>query len=251
MASEVFNTTTTTHGPLPVKTYCRSADWTDVAKFILANYITHAFTVITRPGERTKDRIGFVLWSLFMPFAGVSRAIAVICMCARTSGNDLAMAHRAGALYTLVKVTLPSSKLGDGGSEDVQCKEEPEYIIPTVQRPMLKRYLLSPTPGSVLPMILMGCSLTRYYHQWGVQVHGKHPKFPAKGEKVIYYPARVTQRHAVTALPYPTNTESNETQHQSSPKDTGNVSVTAVEDMDIIRLEYSQSWSGWMIAYAC
>jgi hypothetical protein len=94
----------------------------------------------------------------------------------------------------------------------------------------------------------MACSLTSYYHQWGVQVHGKHPKFPDKDKKVIYFPARVTQRHVVTALPYPTNTESNETQFQSLTKDTGNISVT---DMDIIRLECSQSWSGWMIAYAC
>ncbi|KAF8242194.1 hypothetical protein K440DRAFT_639404 [Wilcoxina mikolae CBS 423.85] len=183
MESQTFHTNTTLHGNFPVTTYCRPADWTDVAKFFLANYFTHAFTVITRPGELIQDRIGFVIWSLFMPFAGVSRAIAVICMCARAAGDDLAMAHRAGALYTLVKVTRKK----DGEVES----EEPSTVIPGVHKMMLKRYLP--------PLIL-----ARYYHQWGVQVHGRHPKFPAKDASELYFPARVTQRHVVTALPYPT-----------------------------------------------
>ena len=40
-----------------------------------------------------------------MPFAGVGRAIVVIARCAIWSKDDLSMAHKAGALYTLVKVT--------------------------------------------------------------------------------------------------------------------------------------------------
>lgn len=40
-----------------------------------------------------------------MPFIGVGRAVGVIARCALWSKDDLHKAHKAGALYTLVKLT--------------------------------------------------------------------------------------------------------------------------------------------------
>jgi hypothetical protein len=84
-------------------TFCRPADWTDVAKFFLANFVTHAFTVITAPGARRRDTLLFTIWTLFIPFIGATRAAVVIARYARGEEDDLAVAHKAGALYTLLK----------------------------------------------------------------------------------------------------------------------------------------------------
>ena len=49
-----------------------------------------------------------------MPFAGVSRALGVIAPCAIWSKDGLSTAHKAGALYTLVKVTRVNGELRYG-----------------------------------------------------------------------------------------------------------------------------------------
>ena len=102
---------------------CRPAHWTDVAKFFLANYLTHAFTVVATPGALDTDTFFFMLWALFMPFAGVSRAFGVIALCAYWSKDDLHKAHKAGALYTLVKVTRDT---------DGEIRAEPKHIYKTL-----------------------------------------------------------------------------------------------------------------------
>lgn len=86
------------------QTYCRPADWTDVAKLILANYITHAFTVILALGARRRDTLFFTLWTLFVPFIGAARAVGVIARYRRGEKDDFTIAHKARALYALVKV---------------------------------------------------------------------------------------------------------------------------------------------------
>ena len=106
-------------------TYCGPADWTDVAKFFLANYLTHAFTVITTPGANFRESLAFTLWALAMPFAGIGRAFSVIARFARGEQSDLLMARRAYALYTVVKFTFVGAEGGAGG--DWRC--EPEGIV--------------------------------------------------------------------------------------------------------------------------
>jgi len=89
---------------------CRPADWTDVAKFFLANFITHVFTVISAPVAQRRDTILFTIWALFIPFIGATRAAVVIVRYAYGEKDDLAIAHKAGALYTLLKVTRVSNE---------------------------------------------------------------------------------------------------------------------------------------------
>ena len=112
---------------------CRTADWTDVAKFFLANYLTHAFTVIATPGARKRDTAYFMVLALLMPFVGVSRAFQVIARCALWSEDDLHRAHRAGALYTLVKFTKESNG---------EIKSDPERLLQenSVDANLIHRY---------------------------------------------------------------------------------------------------------------
>jgi len=105
--------------------FCQPAGWIDVLKFFLANYFSHVFTVIARPGDRTRDKACFMLWSLFMPFAGVGRAVTVIARYPRGAKDDLWMAHRAGALFTLVKMVRDP----DADDAGKVWKDEPSDII--------------------------------------------------------------------------------------------------------------------------
>ena len=105
MAPTIGNPTRPSRCQVKGDVCCRSADWTDVAKFFIANYLTHAFTVVATPGARKRSTICFMVLALFTPFVGVCRALIVIARCALWSKGDLRKAHKAGALYTLIKVT--------------------------------------------------------------------------------------------------------------------------------------------------
>jgi len=60
------------------QTVCRSADIIDVAKFLIFNYLIHAFTVISSPGETILSSFVAALRALFVPGVGLERAGAVI-----------------------------------------------------------------------------------------------------------------------------------------------------------------------------
>ncbi|KAF8248685.1 hypothetical protein K440DRAFT_660728 [Wilcoxina mikolae CBS 423.85] len=171
MTNSISNST----GAMSGNTYCRSADWMDVVKFFVANYLTHAFTVITHPGDLNRDSVVFMIWSLFTPFAGVARAVMVIAQYARGAKDDLSMAHRAGALYTLVKV----ERQFDG-----TWNEEPFGISQSLQSNVYSH-------------------LAKRFYRWRVRVHGVHPLFPTEEDDVIYFPTQVLQRHTVRPLAFP------------------------------------------------
>src|SRR6187549_2753147 len=50
---------------------CRPARWTDVIVFYLANYVTHAATVISRPGERPGLVVLGILTAILFPGGGI------------------------------------------------------------------------------------------------------------------------------------------------------------------------------------
>ncbi|KAI5795196.1 hypothetical protein EDC01DRAFT_76539 [Geopyxis carbonaria] len=60
------------------KTICRNASFSDVGKFLVFNYLIHAFTVISKPGETTSRSIGIGLLALLVPGVGLKRAAEVI-----------------------------------------------------------------------------------------------------------------------------------------------------------------------------
>ncbi len=82
---------------------CSPASWTDVLVFFLGNYIAHAATVVTLPGQSTAGVIVDIVLALLFPGAGVFRALRVIFTRAKLAPTDLQMAARAGALVVVAE----------------------------------------------------------------------------------------------------------------------------------------------------
>ncbi|KAF2199505.1 hypothetical protein GQ43DRAFT_420114, partial [Delitschia confertaspora ATCC 74209] len=85
---------------------CTPAKWTDIASFYLLNYISHAATVLTKPGETTPDFAVTVVGSLLFPFIGLYRGISAVMSGAIFSKCDLSAAARSGALCMLVRTPV-------------------------------------------------------------------------------------------------------------------------------------------------
>jgi hypothetical protein len=82
---------------------CRSAKWPDVLAFFLLNYIAHAATLKTLPGESTPVTILNMLAALFFPASGVFRGFDTLLGRAKFAKTDLEVAARAGALCTVIQ----------------------------------------------------------------------------------------------------------------------------------------------------
>ncbi|KAF8248694.1 hypothetical protein K440DRAFT_642111 [Wilcoxina mikolae CBS 423.85] len=179
-------------------TYCRPATWIDVAKFFAANYFSHAFTINSRPGGLSSDNVCFVLWSLFMPYAGVGRAVRFISIRARGAKDDLAMAHRAGALYTLLKI----QRTRNGGGETWQA-------YPTSVRHTVKDKMYPNSPTDVPPMKRSGnYSVVKAVVAICQALYGSWELYSARGKQLETYGYAA---FSLTVVPYVTmDTEYNE-----------------------------------------
>ncbi|KAJ4303334.1 hypothetical protein N0V90_002227 [Kalmusia sp. IMI 367209] len=98
--------------PLPLGTsnhgtpglLCTPTKWTDVILFYLFNYVAHAATVLTKPGERSDDFLASIIGSLLFPALGLYRGIEAILSGAVFVRNDaLRKAARSGALCVVVR----------------------------------------------------------------------------------------------------------------------------------------------------
>ncbi|KAF6818871.1 nacht domain protein [Colletotrichum musicola] len=83
---------------------CKPASWTDVLVFFLGNYVAHAATVITSPGQTTLQTVTLTLSAVLFPNAGIRNGLrAIINRSQLESFSSLQKAARAGALLTVVK----------------------------------------------------------------------------------------------------------------------------------------------------
>jgi hypothetical protein len=82
---------------------CRPSRWSDVLIFFLGNYVLHAATARTLPGESLVSQAIATILALLLPSSGVLRGIKAIVSGAKFSRNDLVTAARAGALCTVVR----------------------------------------------------------------------------------------------------------------------------------------------------
>ncbi|KAK3326180.1 putative pogo transposable element [Apodospora peruviana] len=101
---------------------CRPATWTDIIVFYLGNYVAHAATVTSRPGQNTLSTIFTIIVALLFPGGGVRKGVAAIFSLAKFGATDLQVAARAGALCAVVKAPA-------GG-------DEPQMLDQNVERPI-------------------------------------------------------------------------------------------------------------------
>lgn len=104
---------------------CTPTKWTDIALFYLFNYVAHAATVLTRPGERSDDFIVAVVGSLLFPALGLYRGIeAVLSGAIFVKNDDIQKAAKSGALCMVVRGKDWRPVDGDGASNAVFRREQ-------------------------------------------------------------------------------------------------------------------------------
>lgn len=89
-----------------VKRSCPSISWTSIGVFYVANYVAHAATIHTIPGEAANSIVRSVLSALFFPTAGIARGLNAIFRCSMYKSmaeSELQGAARAGALCMVIR----------------------------------------------------------------------------------------------------------------------------------------------------
>jgi hypothetical protein len=81
---------------------CLPAKWTDIIVFYLGNYVAHAATTKTEPGQNRYIIIFVVVGALLFPVSGLYRGLYAIFSFAIFGKTDLQIATRAGALVMIV-----------------------------------------------------------------------------------------------------------------------------------------------------
>jgi hypothetical protein len=84
-------------------TFCVPPKWTNIATFFLTNYVSHAVTVKSLPGEPPVPSLLAILLTLFIPGSGVARAVSAIHQRAVFCSDPLTTATRAEALCMVVR----------------------------------------------------------------------------------------------------------------------------------------------------
>jgi len=82
---------------------CTAATWEEIVVFILINYVTHAVTVNTDPGEESTLALFFHIAALLLPFTGAVRGMRSIISAAILADDPLQCAERASALCIVTR----------------------------------------------------------------------------------------------------------------------------------------------------
>lgn len=85
------------------RTLCVPTSASDVVTFFLGNYVVHAASLKSVPGESTVETCISTIMALLCPTTGVMRALDAIFRHARTEKSALQQAARAGALCMVVR----------------------------------------------------------------------------------------------------------------------------------------------------
>jgi hypothetical protein len=78
--------------------------WTNIVIFYLVNYVAHAATVKSLPGEKLGEMVYVAVVALIFPYSGLIRGIeAIVRRAAWRKGNALQRAAKVGALCVVVR----------------------------------------------------------------------------------------------------------------------------------------------------
>ncbi|KAL3302029.1 nacht domain-containing protein [Colletotrichum asianum] len=128
------------------KLLCQETKWTDVVVFYLGNYIAHAATITTRPGQSTLITVVTMIGAVLLPGTGIWNGMKAILSLARFAPTDLQTAARAGALYAVVKDNnnQPCQASVSDGTEGIQMAVMPATMATrsTQQEQNIEKQLL-------------------------------------------------------------------------------------------------------------
>ena len=92
---------------------CSPASWFDILLFFLTNYVTHAFTLQTTPGENPGPNIAWAFFSLFTPYVGALKGFMATADSAILGKDILEQASRAGALLLVARTEQWTPRPGE------------------------------------------------------------------------------------------------------------------------------------------
>lgn len=95
------------------KVHCDRTHWYDICWFFFANYILHALSVRSLPGENFYSATVFKFCCLLIPFTGLRRGLNLISRGGNLAGNDLQAAARANALCMVIRKPDWRPHIGD------------------------------------------------------------------------------------------------------------------------------------------
>ncbi|MCJ1269437.1 hypothetical protein MMC22_009329 [Lobaria immixta] len=95
------------------KVHCDRTRWYDICWFFFANYILHALSVRSLPGENFYLATVFKLCCLLVPYTGLRRGLCLISRAGNLAGNDLQAAARANALCMVIRKPDWRPRIGD------------------------------------------------------------------------------------------------------------------------------------------
>lgn len=101
-ASTAGNATVNSNNNDP-KVHCDHTHWYDICWFFFANYILHALSVRSLPGENFYTATVFKLCCLLIPYTGLRRGLCLISRAGNFADNDLQAAARANALCMVIR----------------------------------------------------------------------------------------------------------------------------------------------------
>lgn len=101
--SSSSNNTTSVNEPSNNQLYCEKTAWYDVCWFFFTNYLLHALSVRSLPGENVYSSTVYKLCCLLVPYTGVRRGLSLISRASSLKRDDLQAAARAGALGMVVR----------------------------------------------------------------------------------------------------------------------------------------------------
>jgi hypothetical protein len=144
---------------------CIPATWQDILLFVLVNYVTHAMTVNSLPGESVGASAIYNLVALVLPFTGAWRGIRAVKSAAVFGEDKLQQAARAGALCMVARSMhwqpLSEEKIRGCTLQGPVGKEFAKQAVPVVQE--YQDSAVDPiTPGDV--RIHGQCSLPQGYY---------------------------------------------------------------------------------------
>lgn len=93
--------------------YCERTTWYSVCWFLFSNYVLHALSVRSLPGENTYSTMAFKLCCLLIPYTGLRRGLCLISRASNFAGSDLQCAARANALCMVIRTADWRPRDGD------------------------------------------------------------------------------------------------------------------------------------------